>query len=391
MTRIFRGVAECLFAASLWFYPKPFRRRYGAEMREVFRDRRQDAGKESLPATAWMLADAYRAAGSAQCRAFGQVGNARVTAMLALLLLALLGASHRAQLATVLLDRSEQTRAWWKNRAMQTSRAFEREEQGRAAALLAEGSLEQQLVAALVLSQNEETDLPREENEPALLALVERASRASEPAHLHHALAICVRVEGCDWRATLGELQRRDSTNAAAWLLSAAALRATDPMAADDALLRAARAPSFRTVSASATAAWLEWSATRPFEAPWWQADPSVSAVALHYWRIGAALPAYASACSPPPVSAGACLAVAQRWHDSADMLLLRSLMAAQLHRAREGLVPPAHTLDALTLRQWQRRLAELGVSARPIDPSELAERLRSVGEVATAAEYAGG
>jgi hypothetical protein len=382
-----RNIAERLFAASLWLHPTPFRRRYGAEMREVFRARQCDAGQQFLSASAWMLVDAFAAAGGAQCRAFNQRGRVRVAAMLALLLFAMLGATHRARLAVALLDRHEQTQAWWGNRPMQTLRAFEREEQRRAAALLEDGSMEQKLVAGLLLSHPSWMGDRTQAHSRELSDLVARGLVSDETADLHFALAICRRVAGCDWRAALADLQRRDHENAATWLLSASALRASDPVGSEAALQRAAAASSFRTFAAPGKAVWLEWSATRPFQPSWWHATLGISSLALHYWRIEEALPAYGLACSPPRVFQASCLAVAQRWHGAADTLRLRAQLTGLLQRERFGRVRPGENPAVTTLELWNRRLRGLDTS-REIDPRALAQGLRTAGEVATVTEF---
>ena len=387
MAGILRKIAERLFAASLWLHPAPFRCRYGAEMLEVFRARQRDAGQQSLSASAWMLADAFAAAGSAQCRAFNQRGPVRMAAMLALLLLALSGATHRAQLAVALLDRHEQTQRWWGTRPMQTLRAFEREEQRRAAALLDDGSMEQKLVAGLLLSHPSWMGERTQTHSRELSDLVARALGSEETAYLHYALAICRRVAGCDWRAALAELQRRDHDNAATWLLSASALRASDPVGSKAALQRAAVASSFRTVAAPGKAVWLEWSATRPFQPALWQAALGISSLALHYWRIEEALPAYGLACSAPRVFQASCLDVAQRWHGAADTLRLRAQLTGLLQRERFGRVRPGENPAATALARWNRRLGGLDTS-REIDTRALAQRLRTAGEVAAVTEF---
>jgi hypothetical protein len=380
-------VVDRLFAASLWLYPASFRRRYGEEMRAVFRARLRDAEQAPLRDSAAMLIDAFGAAGRAQGDAFGHRGAARVAAMLALLLFALLCATQRMQLAVVLLDGREASMAWWKERPVRTYAAFERKERRRAAELLANGSPDDRWVAGLVLSQPSWLEPVEHVHSEELLNLVARASTSAEPMHLHHALSICLRVPGCDWRASVAQLQRRDADNAAAWLLIAATSRATDPAAAERALRRAAGAREFRSVGAEATAHWLEWSATRPFEASWWQAESPAPALALHYWFVTDALPAYRDACSLPP-SQG-CLDVADRWHATADSLRLRLQLTDILHRARFGVPVRERNPAAAILARWKQRLTEPFSQGAPIDPRALAQRLRTAGEPAAIAEFA--
>jgi hypothetical protein len=387
MRRPIRIVAERLFAASLWLYPKPFRTRYGEEMRAVFAARLRDASNRSVSATTSMLTDALLAAGGAQCHAFGQRGSVRVAATLALLLFGLLGGVHRAQLAAALLDGQEGVRTWWKHRPMQTYRAFEREEQRRAAALLADGSFEQKLAAGLILSH---TYSMGQEGQPPvadLLALVKSASSSSRASHLHYAMTICRRTQGCDWRATMAELRRRDNDNAAAWLLVAAAVRASDPAEYEMALRRAAGASVFRPVAAPAIADWLEWSATRPFEASWWQPEPKSTALALHYWRIEEALPGYGLACAGPADVTKACLAVARRWHGAADTQRMRAQLTYLVDRERLGRTPQDQNAAAASLSKWNRALSD-PANGEALEPRTLARQLRTRGQTATISDF---
>lgn len=249
-------VAQSLYDACLWLYPKELREAHGDEMRLVFRDRCREVVRGERSAfklfVLELMPDTLRSVGEAQLSAsFGQMQPRQVW-LIGLLCFSLLGLVFRDGLSGALNDQVFKAKNAWQQRAWLAEIANRQDSARRLAeALTASGGAENKALAAYLHYSIQadflglaETDTRYAALKAPMLADGTRATALATGLLMDDAgiypLVLAVRScdpsAGCDRGAAIGQLTRRDPENAYSWSVALAWAAANDD---DDGMRRA--------------------------------------------------------------------------------------------------------------------------------------------------------
>ena len=261
-------VADKVFGALLWLFPKPLREAHGEEMRQAFRDRCREVAHGERSAfrvfALELLPDTIRSAGHEQWSASFDQMRPRQLLALGLLCCAATGLLFQERLSRATLDLVFKAKYALRNYS-EAQEALKQEAQMRRLAdhLSANGDIQSKALAAFAYRY---VYISREQlyqysvdrgGGPLLGNLVADRDRSNSEAEavfgahpdsypLVVALQACEPVLGCSPALAIKQLTERDPDNAYAWSLAfEAAAQKNDRAAMGDALARMARSSHY--------------------------------------------------------------------------------------------------------------------------------------------------